>query len=144
MELSRVARMPAVLVAPEASVSDVVRQMVEERVGAVVIVNPKGYPLGIFTERDLLNRVVGKNRDAQKTAVSEVMSTPVITANADTSCDDALASVIRSHARHLPILDSCGTVVGMASLRHLLMRRVAEKEQSIETLEAYVHAGGPG
>ena len=52
--------------------------------------------------------------------------------------------MVRSNHRHLPVVDAAGKIMGVVSIRQLLMKRLDEQKNDIETLEAYVTAGGPG
>ena len=72
------------------------------------------------------------------------MTAPVQTAPPEMTGGEALTLMIRNRLRHVPIVDSTNHVLAIASLRYLLMRRIGEKEATIETLAAYVGAGGPG
>ena len=142
-EIRKVAR-AAVLVAPDVPVSKVVRLMVKYGVGAVVVADTDGSVRGIFTERDNLVRVTNPGHDPAKTPVREVMTTTVKTARPTMTIDDALQLMTRRRFRHLPITDSTHRVTGIVSMRYLLMQRMTEQHESLEVLEAYVNAGGPG
>lgn len=144
MDLLKIARRPPVLARPENTISEAAALMAREGVGALVIVNAEKQLLGIFTERDNLLRVTNFGLDPKTTLLSEVMSAPVQTAPPEMTVDEGLTLMIRNRLRHLPIVDSTKHVLAIASLRYLLMRRIGEKETTIETLAAYVGAGGPG
>ena len=144
MELLNVARVPAMLVTPDMTVSDAVSLMVSNNVGSVVVANAENRVLGIFTERDNLIRVTNNGLDPARTYIAEVMTAPVDTVLPDTTVEDALSQMIRRRYRHLPIVDSTERILGIVSLRYLLMRRISEKQASLDVLQAYVTAGGPG
>jgi CBS domain-containing protein len=144
MELLKVARTPAITVTPEISVAQAIKIMAENKVGAVVVCNTNKQVLGIFTERDNLLRVSLAKRDMDRTRLAEVMTSPVDTAAPDLTIQNALARMVRNHYRHLPIVDLTGRILGIVSLRYLLMRLLSEKQATVEVLEAYVSAGGPG
>jgi CBS domain-containing protein len=144
MELIKVARTPPVIASPEFSVARAVGLMVDQNVGAVVIVDGNRHALGIFTERDNLIRVTHARKDPEATKLSEVMTAPVQTALPEMTCDEALTRMIQNRFRHLPVVDGTGCVIGIASVRYLLMRRLSEKQATLDTLAAYVEAGGPG
>lgn len=144
MDLLKIARVPALTVSPETTVYQAALKMAENRVGAVVVVNAENKVVGIFTERDHVYRVTCQDRNPKSTTLAEVMSSPVVTAQPDVSVDDGLAMMVRERLRHLPIVDSENRAIGLASIRYVLMRRLGEKQASIETLAAYVEAGGPG
>ena len=144
MELLKIARRPALTLSPEHTVSDAAALMAKEEAGAVIVVNPGEQVLGIFSERDNLLRVTHEDLNPRTTRLADVMTTEVRTASPETSIDDALSLMIRNRMRHLPIVDASKKVLGVATFRYLLMRRIGEKEATLETLLAYIDAGGPG
>src|SRR5215831_8721433 len=89
MGLLRITRMPLVTVSADASVMHAVRTMHEERIGAVAVIDNDRLA-GIFSERDLMYRVVLEGRDPARTSVGDVMTSPVITIQRSMSADDAL------------------------------------------------------
>jgi len=101
-----------------ATVYDVVELMVESNVGCV-IVESEGDPLGIFTERDLLRRVVGAGKNPKSTVVSEVMSSPVEACFPEDDVRDCTAKLICRNFRHLAVAEN-GKIVGIISLRDLM------------------------
>jgi len=143
MDLLKVADVPATTVTKDATVMDAINAMVKNRVGAVAIVE-QGYLKGIFTERDVMIRVVQAKRHPETTRMSEVMTTSVQTVPADTSENDALSQMIEQHIRHLPITDATGHILGMLSIRHLLQRRVENLSHELEAVDAYLTADGIG
>lgn len=144
MDLIKIARVPAVVASPDMTVQDAALRMAESKVGAIVIVDSEEKILGIFTERDNLVRITCGNRDAKTTLLVDAMTTPVETALSDTTVEQGLTMMIRKRFRHLPIVDVDRHILGIASLRYLLQRQIGQKQSSIETLAAYVSAGGPG
>lgn len=144
MELGKIANTNPALIPGDMTVYEGVKLLASREADALVIVGKERRVEGIFTERDNLIRVTLQERDARNTRVSAVMTAPVITARPETTVDEALAMMVRHHFRHLPIVDSQQQVIGIVSARDLLMRRIGEKEAALQTLEAYVIAGGPG
>jgi len=143
MELLKVADVPATTVTKEATVIEAINAMVKNRVGAVAVVE-QGYLKGIFTERDVMIRVVQARRHPETTRVSEVMTSPVQTIAADTSSTEALSQMVEQHIRHLPITDGSGRILGMLSIRNLLQRRVEDLSHELEAVDAYLTADGIG
>ena len=143
MKVIKIARVPATTVGPDASVIEGIRVMREATVGAVLVVDG-GQPLGIFSERDVMLRVVSENKDPKTTKMSEVMTGPVLTIDKDTSTDDALKIMGERHIRHLPVVNGEGQVEGMLSIRHLLLDKVEHLTQELDSLEAYLAADGIG
>lgn len=144
MELLKIARIPAITATPETTVFQAGLKMAEARVGAIVIVNSENKVIGIFTERDNIFRVTCQQKDPKKATMAEVMTSPVITAAADTNDDNALVTMIQNRLRYLPVVDNANNIVGLASIRHLLLRRISKELAGLETLAAYAGAGGPG
>ena len=143
MELLKVADVPATTVTKEATVSEAIDAMVKNRVGAVAVVE-QGYLRGIFTERDVMIRIVQARRHLETTNIAEVMTSPVQSVSADTSLKQALAQMIEQHIRHLPITDNSGRILGMLSIRNLLQRRVEDLSHELEAVDAYLTADGIG
>ena len=85
-------------------------------VGALVITDIDGF--GIFTERDLLRRVVAKQRDPETTILRDVMTTPVATCRPDTSLLECLATLEGKNIRHLPVVNNEG-VCGLITNRDI-------------------------
>lgn len=143
MELLKVADVPATTVTKETTVIEAINAMVKNRVGAVAVVD-RDYLQGIFTERDVMIRVVQARRNPETTRISEVMTVAVQTASADTSVHQALSQMIEQHVRHLPIIDGNGRILGMLSIRHLLQYRVENLSHELEAVDAYLTADGIG
>jgi CBS domain-containing protein len=143
MDLLKVADVPATTVAKNATVLEAINAMVKNRVGAVAIVE-QGLLKGIFTERDVMIRVVQARRNPETTRMSEVMTTPVQTIPASTSINEALSTMLEQHIRHLPITDATGRILGMLSIRNLLQRRVEDLSHELEAVDAYLTADGIG
>jgi CBS domain-containing protein len=143
MGLLRIARTPLVTVRQDASVMEAVRRMSDESIGAIAVTEGNRI-VGIFSERDLMLRVVFEKRDPERTYVHEVMTAPVETIPRDSTADEALKAMLEKHIRHLPILDRDGSLCGMISMRSLLHEKVAELTDQLDSLEAYFTADGFG
>src|SRR6187431_3696587 len=105
MSLLRIAHVPPPMVEPGITVLDAVRAMARARVGAVAVVEEGGLR-GIFTERDLMLRVVLEERSTTTTLVRDVMTSDVTTVTDDCTPDEAIGLMLDGHLRHLPILGS--------------------------------------
>jgi CBS domain-containing protein len=119
------------------TVGDAARLMAAHHIGAVPVLESDRLA-GIFTERDLLTRVVATTRDAERTAVREVMSAELVVADVDESYDVCLTRMQQAHVRHLIVLER-GRLAGILSQRDLLRVDVNEKDEAITMLNAYVH-----
>jgi CBS domain-containing protein len=122
---------------PDASVYDVARLMTQHQVGAIPILS-RGELVGIFSERDLMQRVVVPGREPSATAVGEVMTHEVITASPEESVDFCLEKMRKGGYRHLPVIVA-GRVISMISMRDLLDDELHEQEAEIRNLRAYLH-----
>ncbi len=143
MNLMRVAHVPPAAVELSASVADGVKAMVDNGVGAVAVVD-LGILKGIFSERDLMKKVIYRSLSPDKTPIAEVMTVEVESIRAEMQPADALRLMLERHFRHLPIVDEHGKVQGIVSIRNLLEHMVEELEDSVNSLTSYFAADGPG
>ena len=143
MGLLRIAQSPLVAVGPQTTVFDAVRMMDRENIGALTIVENNTLR-GIFSERDVMLRVVLERRDPEKTLISEVMTSPVQTIRRESVADDALKMMHEKHIRHLPVIEADGKAVAMLSIRNLLYDKVEDLKDQLDSLEAYFTADGAG
>jgi CBS domain-containing protein len=143
MALINIATAPVVSVAPESTVLEAVRLMNDRRIGAVVVLRADRLE-GVFSERDVMTRLVAPGRDAAKTPISEVMTRDVVTATTDTSPGTALRILIEKHIRHLPVIDADRRVIAMVSLRDLLRHRIDDLSQQLDSVVNYFTADGIG
>ena len=118
-------------------VSDAARLMNEHQIGAVPVLDGDRVA-GIFTERDVMVRVVAAERDAARTQVGEVMSTELIVADWHEDHASCLRRLQQARVRHLLVLNK-GRLAGIVSLRDLLAVELGEKDEAISLLNAYVH-----
>jgi len=119
------------------TVLEAVEAMSKNRTGACLVIDD-GRLKGLFTERDVMVKVVSKRLDPATVKVIEVATTKLITATVDMPEAQALRTMIEKHIRHLPIVDDKGGFVGMLSLRKLLQHRVDELSVQLESLHAYI------
>ena len=125
---------PDVMVATSTtSVLEAIREMAEAHVGSVVI-EDSARADGIFTERDLLRRVMAVGLDPAVTPLCEVMSSPVATCSASTTVRDALNIMFEKHIRHLVVEEGAG-LVGLIGVRDVLAALLKEDEARIKELE---------
>jgi len=143
MSLLKIAHVPPATVEPKDSVLEAVQVMAEEGVGAVAVTEA-GQLRGIFTERDVMLRVVLKNLKPQETRVGDVMTYPVETVNEDMPSDEALNLIVERHIRHLPVVASDGRLMGMLSVRNLLEHMVEDLRRELHSLDQYLLNDGPG
>ncbi|HZS37901.1 MAG TPA: CBS domain-containing protein [Polyangia bacterium] len=135
------AEKPPVGVTKDATVLLAVQTMVQKRVGAVLVYE-NDRAVGIFTERDLMAKVVVKGLNVAETRVSSVMTSPVLMIAPATPPAEALTLMLEKHIRHLPVADPQGRVLGMLSIRNLLQDQIDDLKNSVDTLEAYATYDG--
>lgn len=114
---------------PDDTVYDVVVMMAFKHFGAVAVTDDDKL-VGIFTERDLLVRVVGQGRDVESTKISDVMSKGIETATAHDSALLCMGRMNHGRFRHMPVTDNNGKLTGMLSQRDFIaftMRELKEK-----------------
>lgn len=143
MGLLKIATVPPALVEPDSTVQQAVQQMHDANVGAVAVTE-NGKLIGIFTERDLMNRVVYPKRNPETTRVSEVMTRNPVSARREMAYGDALQMMVGRHFRHLPVVDEENRVTGILSVRDLYEHAVERLSDELNTVVSYFTADGPG
>lgn len=124
-------------VGPAASVADGVREMNRRAIGALLVIEGSDL-VGIFTERDVLVRVVATGADPETTRVREVMTTQPLTVDASTTVEDAMLLVTRHRCRHLPVVIA-GHIHGLVSIGDLTRWMVRDREHEIDDLRQYIN-----
>jgi CBS domain-containing protein len=129
----------AVTISRSESALNAARLMAAREIGALPIVDEHRLT-GIVTERDILARVVASGRDPATTPVGDIMSTNLVVADVSEGCAVCLQRMRQAHIRHLILLDRTqgGRFAGIVSLRDLLSRDLAEKDDQVRLLNAYV------
>ena len=141
--LLKISHCPATCVAPGDPVCDAVQAMVQGRVGAAAVLDAEKKLVGIFTERDLMTRVVAKHRDPETTTVADAMTTDPVTIGPETTLEKALEIMVANHFRHLPILDG-DEVLGVATVRRVLKHKLDEGREELESVVSFFTADGIG
>lgn len=115
---------------PDTTVKDAVARMGEHRCGSIVVIEGDTVA-GIFTERDLMVRVVGKGLDPKATPLAQVMTKKPDTIDADAPVADAIRAMDEFSYRYLPVLDG-GRCIGVISTRHLPFSDVLDMKDELE------------
>ncbi len=121
---------------PAMTVADAVAYMAERHVGAVSVLENDRL-VGIFSERDLLKRIVAAGRDPRHTRVSEVMTGNVLVADAEESSGACLERMRQAKIRHLPVF-SKGRLLGLVTMRDLCLADLADKDGELKLMRAYI------
>jgi CBS domain-containing protein len=118
------------------SVQAVVEYMAQKNIGAVSVMDGDRLA-GIFSERDVINRVVSKGLNPGAVTVSSVMTTDLVVASADETYESCLRKMKQASCRHLPVVEG-DKLVGFISLRDLLQVDISEKDNTIQFLNNYM------
>ena len=124
------------------SAFDAARYMAERNIGAVTVVDGERV-VGLFSERDLMRRVVAEGHDSRRVRVGDVMTTELTIASPDESYENGIAKMQAARCRHLPVLEG-QRFVGLVSLRDLLKVDADEKAEEIRLLNTYINYVPPG
>jgi CBS domain-containing protein len=121
------------------SVCDAVAEMNRQRVGSVLVIDG-GQLVGIFTERDVLRRVVGAGLDPKRSLVSEVMTANVITISPEATIEETMVLFTEKRCRHLPVLDG-GQLAGTISIGDVTRWMADSHRAEAEHLKNYITSG---
>jgi len=121
---------------PETRVVTAVEEMCEKHIGALLVCNA-GVPLGIFSERDLMRRVILARKDPMTTFVEHVMTTDVVCVAPTTKAREAMAIMTNRRCRHLPVVER-GHVTGLLSIGDLVRWASLEQAFEVQLLTDYV------
>ena len=123
---------------PGATALDAALLMNEHKIGALVVLED-GQVIGMFTERDVLRRVVGEHRDPATTLVGEVMTGEVVCCTPETSIEEARGAMKNRRVRHLPLVDGERRLQGLVSIGDLNAYEASSQEQTIFLLQEYLY-----
>lgn len=122
-----------------ATVLNATRLMNSRKIGALVVTDDQEAIVGIFTERDVLQRVVAQQRDPAGTLVEEVMTTDVICCRDAMPVEEVRALMRQHRIRHLPVVSESGDLIGMISIGDVNAHLAGTHEVTIQYLHDYIH-----
>jgi CBS domain-containing protein len=122
-----------------ATIRKVAEYMNEHNIGLVPVLSEDGKLLGVFSERDMVRRVISKNLDCNTVKVEEVMSTSLVLAGSDESYEACIQKMKSKGTRHILILDN-EKLAGIISVRDLLEVDLTIKNETIEVLHNYIYS----
>lgn len=125
-------------IGPGATVLDAAILMNEHHIGCVVVMDGE-QTVGVFTERDMLQRVVVPRQDPGHTFVREVMTTELLCCEPDTPLEEARAVMKNRRIRHLPVVDQNRRLIGLVSIGDLNAYNANTSERTIHVLEQYIY-----
>ena len=120
------------------TVLEIARLMVDHNIGAVPVLE-NGRLVGIFSERDLMKRVVVEARDPAGTRVGQVMTQDPMTVADGDSLETCMTLMRRHGFRHLPVCRN-GELIGLVSLRDIVLHDLDEKGDEMRMMRAYLHS----
>ena len=111
--------------------------MAEKDIGALPVLDQNRLA-GVFSERDIIKRVVVPQKDVRKTSIRDVMTTDLVVAESTEEISDVLDKMRQHHCRHMPVV-SGDRLVGFLSLRDLLSADLEEKDAQVQQLNSYIY-----
>ena|SRR5438128_2552756 len=123
---------------PEATALDGARLMNEHKVGSLLVMHDDRL-VGMFTERDILQRIVAEGRPPGQTVIADVMTTEVACCRPQTTIEEARGAMKNRRIRHLPVVDDDGRLLGLVSIGDLNAYEAHNHEVTIHFLEEYIH-----
>ena len=124
-------------VPPGASVYSAIEMMADKHVGALLVID-EGQLVGVISERDYARKVILNGRSSKDTFVHEIMTRSPITISCETSVDEAMRTMTENRIRHLPVVNSEGTVAGVLSIGDVVNWIVSSQDETIQHLEHYI------
>lgn len=126
-----------VTVLARSSVADAIRAMHAEKVGAVMVPDAEGCPVGIFTERDVVRLYADGERDFDTLPVESRMTCSVVVGRLSMAVDEALGLMTERRFRHLPVVED-GKLLGLVSIGDLVKVKLGEAAEETQALRAYI------
>lgn len=120
------------------TIKDAVTYMAEKKVGLVPVMDD-GKLVGVFSERDLVQRVIAKNKSLEETSVEDVMSTKLLIAETHEPNESVLAKMKEANTRHILIIEE-EKLIGVLSMRDLLELDLSVCKTTVEVLNNYIYS----
>jgi CBS domain-containing protein len=114
------------------------RYMADKLIGAAAVLDGDRI-VGVFSERDLMTRVVVAGKDPVKTTVADVMTRDIVVGHPDDTLEEGLLRMQQAKCRHLPVV-SDGRLVNFISMRDLLQVEIEERDEEIKMMNEYLHS----
>ncbi len=126
-----------VTTAPTTTIFDAVKQMEDNHIGSLPVVDSTGKVIGMLTERDCMRKVLLKEQPLRSVTVGEVMSSPIITVQSTELVESCMMVMTEKRLRHLPVMEH-NKLIGLISIGDVVKFLCTEREQDIKNLENYI------
>ena len=127
-------------ITPESTVFEALNLMAEHNIGALLVMAEDEIK-GIVSERDCIRKVDVMGKNARETKISEIMTSDVITVEADQPLEDCMGLMIEKNIRHLPVCEG-KKLLGLLSVRDVLREVIEVQQMMLTQLERYITGGG--
>ncbi len=128
-----------VTVGPDMTISDYAAVLVDNKIGAVVVVGDDGRVAGVISERDVIHGIAGHGAGCLDLKVGALMSADVISCGPDTTIHEVMSRMTERRIRHLPVMDG-DALIGVVSIGDVVKKRIAEAERENNQLRQYITA----
>jgi CBS domain-containing protein len=123
-------------VTKDISVFEALKVMMDKNISALLVMEYSNLQ-GIFTERDYARKIILQGKSSKETAISEVMTSNLLTITKSDSIDHCMKLMTEKHIRHLPVLDA-GVVIGLVSIGDVVKYVIQDQKLTIEQLQSYI------
>ena len=124
----------------EATLAEAARELMDKRVGCVIVLDADGEMIGILSERDIVRQLAERGAACLEDTVASAMSHTIVTLHVEETVDFGLAMMTDRRIRHLPVVRE-GKLVGLVSIGDLVKRKIEEVEVEHAAMRAYIASG---
>lgn len=125
---------------PDASVRDLLAQLSQFKIGALIVSEVGSQISGIVSERDVVRHLHTEGADLLDRPVSAIMTADVVSCTPEASIDDLMALMTERRIRHVPVVESGGGLIGIVSIGDVVKNRIDELQAERDQLTAYIHS----
>jgi CBS domain-containing protein len=129
-----------VTIRPDAPVRDLLAQLAQFKIGALIVGDDSGQIVGIVSERDVVRHLHEAGPSLLDLTVSQIMTSDVTTCSPGDSVDDLMALMTQRRFRHVPVVDDAGSLIGIVSIGDVVKNRIDELQLERDQLTAYINS----